>query len=375
MTSLYKTFCFCLLAAILLPMIGCDLTNKEPIRVGFVGTLTGWASVVGVTGREAAMIAIEQTNQQGGINGHNVELLTRDIQNDVTQAQSAVKGLINDNVHVIIGPMFSSMAVATAPVVNNSKTLIVSPTASTTFLSNKDDNFLRLYPPSDITAHRMANHVADKSLKRVTIICDASNKAFTEDWKNHFTNQLTARGGKIVDLINYVAGEEERFLDLATKVSAKEPTAILILANAPDTALFSQQFAKLGVNIPVFASEWSMTSGLVSSGGKTVEGIEFFHILDTSSQKQAYLDFIKAYKTRYNHTPSYPAILTYDAAKTVIFGLQKGARTGPELKQVLLKEKSIDTLQTTIRFNSFGDVERKLFLNVVKDGEIVSAQR
>ena len=235
------------------------------------------------------------------------------------------------------------MALATAQIVDNSKTIIVSPTASTTLLNEKDDNFLRLYPPSNVAATRMADHIAGKSLKRIAIICDEKNSAFTEDWKHHFEKQFLDRGGEVVDTINLNSNSGQSFLELASQVPINTPSAILILANALDTAMFCQQLSKLDINIPVFASELSMTSGLIHSGGETVEGIEFFHVLSTSSQKKEYLNFNKAYINRFNVPPSYPAILAYDAIKTVLDGLKIGARTGPELKNILLKQESIDT--------------------------------
>ena len=97
-------------------------------------------------------------------------------------------------------------------------------------------------------------------------------------------------------------------------------------------------------------------------GGKAVDGVEFFHVLDASSSAQSYLDFVASFEKRYMTTPSYPAILAYDAITIALKALQLGARTGAEVKNVLLKQKSLDTLQTTIRFDSYGEVERDLFL-------------
>jgi ABC-type branched-subunit amino acid transport system substrate-binding protein len=51
---------------------------QEPIRIGFIGELTGNSADLGEAGRNGAMLAIEQANQGGGINGRPIELLARD---------------------------------------------------------------------------------------------------------------------------------------------------------------------------------------------------------------------------------------------------------------------------------------------------------
>ena len=123
------------------------------------------------------------------------------------------------------------------------------------------------------------------------------------------------------------------------------------------------------------AERHSMKAGITSMGGKSVEGIEFFHILDTSSKEKRFHNFHTAYGERFNATPSYAAILAYDAISVVLKGLKLAVRTGSEIKSVLLGQKSIETLRAKISFDHYGEVKRELFLNTVNNGEIVSVTR
>jgi branched-chain amino acid transport system substrate-binding protein len=362
---------FFLLTSCIVAIFGCSPENQDPIKIGFIGTLTGHTAVVGDACRDAVMLAAEQVNQKGGIDGRKVELIIKDIQQNESLVDEAIVEFNRQKVPVVIGPMFSSMAVAAANASKEGETIFVSPTASTTMINNRDDNFFRLYPPSNIAAQKMANHVIDKSIKRISIIVDNNNRAFTEDWKNYFVEQYTARGGNVVDTIHYLH-ENISYNNIIDNVVKNRPSALLILSNAFETAMFCQQLKKLAADIPVFASEWSMTNGLIEAGGKSVEGIEFFHILDSSSNDELYLDFLEAYRERYKIAPSYPATLAYDAALVVFKGLESGAASGPALKESLLKLETIRTLQTSIVFDKYGEVNRTLFLNTVKEGKIVS---
>ncbi|MFP3912631.1 MAG: ABC transporter substrate-binding protein [Desulfobacteraceae bacterium] len=65
--------------------LGCD-REKEPIRLGFSGCLTGRLSDLGTSGRNGVILAVEQVNAAGGINGRPVELIVRDDRQDTAEA-------------------------------------------------------------------------------------------------------------------------------------------------------------------------------------------------------------------------------------------------------------------------------------------------
>jgi ABC-type branched-subunit amino acid transport system substrate-binding protein len=69
-------------------MIAC--TPPEPLRIGFLGGLSGRVADLGIGGRNGAILAVEMRNQQGGINGRRVELIAEDDQQDVEVARQAV---------------------------------------------------------------------------------------------------------------------------------------------------------------------------------------------------------------------------------------------------------------------------------------------
>ncbi len=135
--------------------------------------------------------------------------------------------------------------------------------------------------------------------------------------------------------------------------------------------MLTQQMMKLNIKLPIFASEWSMTRDLLSSGGRSVDGMAMFRVFNESSQKPDYLDFKRRYRKQFRQEISFPLVHAYDATRIVLGGLEKGARTGPELKKILLQQESFDTLQSTVSFDRYGDVERELFLTVIQDGEFV----
>ena len=62
----------------------------EPLRIGFIGGLSGRVADLGEAGRNGAQIAVEEFNQAGGINGLPVELIVRDDGQNPEKAIAAV---------------------------------------------------------------------------------------------------------------------------------------------------------------------------------------------------------------------------------------------------------------------------------------------
>ena len=90
----------------------------DTIKIGWLSSLTGALSSAAIAENQGVQFAIEQINKAGGINGRQLELLTRDTAGDPTKAVNLANQLIHsDKVAFIIGPVNSGESLATVPVV------------------------------------------------------------------------------------------------------------------------------------------------------------------------------------------------------------------------------------------------------------------
>ncbi len=102
--------------SLLLPLILlCGLwacTSRQPLKIGFVGGLTGRTSQLGILARNGVELAVEEANRAGGVRGRLLKLLIRDDQNDHATAVRVDRELMDEGVLAIIGHVTSSMAEA-----------------------------------------------------------------------------------------------------------------------------------------------------------------------------------------------------------------------------------------------------------------------
>ncbi|MEI7480283.1 MAG: ABC transporter substrate-binding protein, partial [bacterium] len=91
--------------------------DKSDIKIGFVAPLTGDVASIGQGMKTAAELAVSEINNNGGINGRLIKLITEDGKCDGKEAVTVVNKLIKmDNVTAIVGGACASETVASAPV-------------------------------------------------------------------------------------------------------------------------------------------------------------------------------------------------------------------------------------------------------------------
>jgi len=356
-----------LMLGVCLSLASCG--EDPPLKIGFVGGLTGRVADLGVAGRDGAILMVEDINQSGGIGGRKVELVVKDDRQDGESAKQAIRELVSEQVIAIIGPMTSSMAVVVQPLINSSQTITISPTAKTDQLSGQDDFFLRVTTPLSRSAEQLATHaVKDLGLVNIAVIYDVSNRAFSETWLNYFKESLLQKGGQIAVAERFTSKPDVHFLPIAKRILAIEPDGVLLLSNAIDTALLAQQMRKLESKVTLLSSEWAFTTDLISFGGRPVNGMTAFLNFNTNSQEARYLAFKERFTKRFGYSPSFATVLAHDATSFLFASLEKNpSRSG--LKEALLSLGPFSGLQSKIVVDSYGDVDRKLFMTVIENGQ------
>src|SRR4051794_6250123 len=100
-----KTLVFLATAILSLGFLGCPpktentganaTTTEGEILVGEFGSLTGSEATFGQSTHNGIMLAIDEVNAAGGVNGRKIRVLTEDDQSKADEAANAVTKLIS----------------------------------------------------------------------------------------------------------------------------------------------------------------------------------------------------------------------------------------------------------------------------------------
>ncbi|WP_373483212.1 ABC transporter substrate-binding protein [Acetobacterium sp.] len=362
-----------LLILIILTLTSC--IQQKPVTIGFVASLTGSTSELGVNGRNGLMMAVEEINAGGGINGRLVEVVVKDDKNDPENGLAVDQALYEDGISFIIGHMTSSMAKTSLPFVNENKLLMISPTMSSYELANQDDHFITVVSSNDIEAAFIAGRILENGGKNVAVIYESKNRAYTETIKDFLASELSGNGGKVIYEEAFLSGANPAYLEISDRVLNAKPDSIVILASSFDSAMFCQQFYKSGNQEPIYLSLWAMNNDLILQGGDSVEDVYIPSLLDTESERPEYLAFKNVFLKKYSAEPTFAATYSYESAMILFDSLKKTNSYDPEIIKAAIIEKSVfEGLQDDINIDEWGDASRTLYLYRIKDGQFKKAE-
>jgi branched-chain amino acid transport system substrate-binding protein len=102
-----------------------------PIKIGTVGVYSGFSSETSLPDPQALQAWVDYTNDNGGINGHPVQLIVKDDAGVAAKSLAAVKDLIqNDHVVAIVGQNESGLEDVWAPYAASQKVPVIGGAAN-----------------------------------------------------------------------------------------------------------------------------------------------------------------------------------------------------------------------------------------------------
>ena len=341
--------------------------EPEPLRIGFLGGVSGRVADLGIGGRNGAQMAVETINRAGGIDGRQVILVVKDDAQDPEKAARGMREFGQTGIRLVIGPMTSAMAVAALPVAAEFGILMVSPTVTTDELAGREDNFVRVLSPASDYAGKSAEHQFEQNgLRRIVAIHDAANAAYVGSWLSAFTKRFTELGGSVLADVAFTSGQQLGLRDLVARAVRGEADGLLILANSVDAALIAQYARSERPGLPIAMSEWPATERFIELAGAAAEGVTAAQFFDRNSKAPAYEAFRADFRKRFGGEPGFAGVTGYDATILALQGLAKSvAAPGPHLVGI----ERFEGLQGPISIDRFGDAKRKTFITRVEKGQ------
>ena len=153
--------------------------TEQPIKVGVLADLSGdYVSFLrGIV--RGAEIAVEDMREA---TGREIKLFVEDQKScDPKETITAINKLIGvDKVDVVIGGSCSNTTLAAAPVVERSKTIMISPSSSASSVSNAGEYVFRTCPSDVLKSVWAAKTAYDLGKRKMAIIVGISNEANIE---------------------------------------------------------------------------------------------------------------------------------------------------------------------------------------------------
>lgn len=345
---------------------GC--TQPQPVVIGFAASLSGPDHMLGVEGRNAATLFVQETNEAGGIDGRPLHLEIRDLASDDTTVAALTRELVDAGAVLVVGYYTSSAALAALTIPEAERVPLVSPSATSDALTGLKDGFYRTIMSSAGDGPSLAHHMRERGIERILLLAAAGNAAYADT----YAQTLGREPGIVADLrFTRIADIDYQYIEsLATRPEEDRYQAVVIIASSMDTGTLAQELSIRGLLAPLYVSGWAGTDDLVAFGGKAVDGAVFVH--QTDQDHPGVQDISRRYADLYGMPPGFGAIQTWDAMSLAMDALEKAdadpGRIGSELQAI----DRFEGLAGTILLDEYGDAKRDLYLKQVDGMRIVT---
>lgn len=323
--------------------------SPGPLKLGFVAELSGRRSEPGVSARNGALLAIQNLKERG----IRAELAIRNDGGSGAEAARLIAELEAAGLGLFIGPITSGVAVEALAAGAGARGVILSPTANSMALADREDGFFMLLPTASDEAAALAAYAKGRGWSRPAGIMSAKNLVFTE-------NFLRSYGENIGDfiIIEELPAEASDYDGIARRVAASGADSVVLALDVLDASMIAQRLRRGGYSGPLLSSDWAMARDLIPNGGESVQGMLFAYLFDESSPEPKSLAFVEAYAKRYGGTPSFSAYLGYEAVNALAAAAAGGA--DPQRVKRRLIEGRFVGLQGSFGFDAEGDGQSEL---------------
>ena len=358
-------------------LTGCNKPSSETaagsdtIKVGEYASLTGKEATFGISSHEGTLLAVEQINAAGGVLGKKIELLTEDDLSKAGEPATVVNKLISrDNVVAVLGEVASSRSLEAAPICQQNKIPMISPSSTNPKVTETGDFIFRVCFIDPFQGTVMANF-ATKTLqaKRVAVFTDVKSD-YSKGLAKYFKEGFIANGGVITAELDFNGGDKD-FKAQLTAIKASNPDAVFVPGYYTDVALICIQAKELGLTVPLFGGDGWESDQLVKIGGDAVNGDYFstHYAPDIATDKSK--NFVADYQKRFaGKTPDAMAALGYDSAMILADAMTRaGSTDGQKVRDALAATKDFQAVTGKITINENRDATKSAVILKVENGK------
>jgi len=352
-------------AGVLLALTACGSGSSgggtsTPIKVGVTGPFTGNYAAPGIDIQNAAKVMAAQFNKSGGIDGHQVEVLTADDQCDAQVGVQAAESLTSQGVIALAGGYCSGASIPETDVLrrHNSIPFLAVASSNPKLTEQGYNNVFRLITRDDLAGPEDIDFMwGVVKAKKFAIMHDNSTYALGVA---QFAKAEVQKLGGTVTYYDAITPGQKDYTSALTKVSSTSPDAFYFTGYYPEAALLVKEYRDLGLDKKFYFHQGGAMydPAYVSAAGSAADGTTVTFPVGPDTAKGPEFDSFKAaYKDQTGKTLATYSIYEHDAFWMLKLAIEKSHSTKPADINKALHQVSYNGITGAIKFNDKGDRE------------------
>jgi len=348
------------------------VAQEDNVRVAAIAPLSGPGAFDGQLAIEGMEAMVEIVNEGGGVlDGRMIELVIYDDKGNPEEGVSAAKRAIeNDDVDLLVGGWFSSVALTMKEVTRDRMLNIMTSTQHPNTTKEGHDLLFRLNATSTMMSDTYSDFICDRmdidSIAFITIN-DDYGRLEAENYE-----KLLGECG--IDFLGneFYNKDDADFMTVLTKLRAMNPDAIYVSAiNTAQGATIYRQIRQVGYQGTTIASAGNMNPKLVELSGPALEGVYSVSLFAPDSDDPELMAWVEQYNEMFDNEPSFIGSLGAQAVEILAQAIDKaGAVRDYEKIAETIRANEWNTLLGDITFDEIGQAQQNIYLIQINDGKI-----
>lgn len=311
--------------------------------------------------------AQDEINRAGGISGVPLKVIIVDDDNTPETAAQVARELVkNDSVIGVIGHFGSDATLAAAPIYQEAGLVMISPTSTSTKVSELGDAIFRTVPSDRFTASVLSNHLINvMGVKNAAVFFNATSD-YSRSLKDEFTTALYGSGGSIIGEFDLATSG----FDAVAAFNQAEAQQAEVLVFTSNTPVIDQALQVIAVNrkrLKLLGGDSLYNPKLLQVGGDNAVDMVVAVPWDLLARLNS--PFVRSSRSLWGADVNWRTAMAYDATQVFIKALtQSPTRQG--VKDALNASSfAVEGATGQVRFLPSGDRNQAMELVRVKPGQ------
>jgi branched-chain amino acid transport system substrate-binding protein len=228
------------------------IAAKDPIPVGYLPALTGPSSSTGIGINRGIQLAVQEINAAGGIDGRQLELITRDTQSDPTKAVNGAAELTRgQKVSCVFGPVNSGESLAVVPLLARTNTPQIHPCWVDTLTDPQKYPACFRNAPTNQQIGGAANRYVMEVLKKKKVAVVSDTTGYGTASVNAYVPMLKEKGAEVVYQGNVDAANPDLKPELLRMQNAGAEAIMPWSVNAGFLSRIINTRGQMGWDVPI----------------------------------------------------------------------------------------------------------------------------
>ena len=278
--------------------------SQEPFRIGAMDALTGVAESYGNPILNAKLLAVEEINAAGGVNGRMLELIPEDSKCAAQDAITAYNKLTDvDGVKIILGTTCSGAMLGAAPLAENEGVIMLSASATSPDIAGAGDYIFRTAINDLQLGADTGNTLFADGVHNLATITEATD--YAEGARRTTVARFEELGGHVVAEESY-ASDVTDFRTQLTKLINADPDALFLAAQGEFSGgTIIKQVRDLGFEGPIYSEVVPTQPEALGIAGDAATGLKAI-VPNPDLDTQTGGDFLANYEARFGSVPTLP---------------------------------------------------------------------